>query len=291
MLLKRQTLWILRNNMFGVAIFISALLPLSAYYLYTLFLGKGGQIETPGLGNLGYAAYEFMGFSGLAASKNQIRESTNLVGLMITYIPMILPLIASYLFILIILLKKKISIFRSYYLISFLVGISIFVTFAFIFKFRFWGRHLLYLYPFFILFMSDVLTEYYCEIRNMKKIYKVNLLIWFLFWGISCTRIIFSDDYKKEDIKKVAEEVTNIKNQHELVFWSEHPSTAWYYNINQNDLLCRFPEKNEAGLFVWFKRLNWINGEDFEEKIEPRDKELVMETKEAKIYRIKNENN
>ena len=112
-----------------------------------------------------------MGFSGLAASKNQIRESTNLVGLMITYIPMILPLIASYLFILIILLKKKISIFRSYYLISFLVGISIFVTFAFIFKFRFWGRHLLYLYPFFILFISDVLTEYYCEIRNMKKIY------------------------------------------------------------------------------------------------------------------------
>ena len=167
-----------------------------------------------------------MGFSGLAASKNQIRESTNLIGLMITYIPMILPLIVSYLFILIILLKKKISIFRSYYLISFLVGISIFVTFAFIFKFRFWGRHLLYLYPFFILFIPDVLTEYYCEIRNMKKIYKVNLLIWFLFWGMSSTRIIFSEYYKKKDIKKVAEEVTNLKNQNELVFWSEQIGRA-----------------------------------------------------------------
>ena len=204
---------------------------------------------------------------------------------------MILPLIASYLFILIILLKKKISIFRSYYLISFLVGISIFVTFAFIFKFRFWGRHLLYLYPFFILFISDVLTEYYCEIRNMKKIYKVNLLIWFLFWGMSSTRIIFSEDYKKEDIKKVAEEVTNLKNQNELVFWSEHKSTAWYCKGELNDLCCRFPEKNETGIFVWFKRSNWLRGKDFEQKIETRNKELLLETKEAIIYRIKNENN
>ena len=231
------------------------------------------------------------GFSGLAASKNQIREATNLVGLMMRYIPMILPLIASYFFIVLILLKEKVSILRNNYLLSFLVGISIFVIFAFIFKFRFWGRHLLYLYPFFILFISSVFAEYYNEINNLKKLYKVNMLVWVLFWGISCARIIFSDDYRKEDIKKVAEEVTNIKKQNELVFWSEHPSTAWYYNVDQNDLFCRFPEKNEEGVFVWFKRLNWIRGKDFEQKIESRNKELILETKEAKIYRIKNENN
>ena len=202
LLLKRNTFQIIKHNIYSISIFITSLLPLSVYYLLTLFLGKGGQIETPGLGNLGYAAYEFMGFSGLAASKNQIREATNLVGLMMRYIPMILPLIASYFFIVLILLKEKVSILRNNYLLSFLVGISIFVIFAFIFKFRFWGRHLLYLYPFFILFISSVFAEYYNEINNLKKLYKVNILVWVLFWGISCARIIFSDDYRKEDIKR-----------------------------------------------------------------------------------------
>ena len=90
---------------------------------------------------------------------------------------------------------------------------------------------------------------------------------------------------------RLIEEVTNLKNQNELVFWSEHKSTAWYCKGELNDLCCRFPEKNETGIFVWFKRSNWLRGKDFEQKIETRNKELLLETKEAIIYRIKNENN
>lgn len=245
----------IRSNVRSLFLFSVPLLLLGGYYVSTLSGGKGGQIETPGIGNAGYAMYEFLGFSGLGPCKNLLRESVDKKSLLLSYVPYILPLLVSYCAIFVLMLKlRRREWLGNTFLWAFVGGFIVFFGVAYVVGFRFWGRHLLFLYPLWLLFMGETLCQLYLENGRMKMVGWGISLFFALCLLCSSSRILFDGQYKKEDIKGVVEKCRQYRQSGEAVFWSESEDTSLYYGLTDPLVKNGFPDEGDSGLFVWFKR-------------------------------------
>ena len=73
---RRHMHWVnlCKGNAVVVTIAVLLFVTFTVYYLITVFgENKGGQIERPGIGNIGYVIYEFTGFGGLGPNKTTLR--------------------------------------------------------------------------------------------------------------------------------------------------------------------------------------------------------------------------
>lgn len=258
---------------------------LTFYYLTTIFLNnKGGQIETPGVGNIGYTLYEFLGFGGLGPSKNVMRESDDKKILLLQYILYIFPFILCYAIIFISAFRqKKKEWILNVFLISFILGLFVFCIIAYIIQFRFWGRHLIFIYPLWLIFMGYTL---YLFNRNRSKLYKIILYVYLSFIVFSSYNILFSSIYKKEDIKGIVEKCKELRLPGEVVYWSEDKDTSVYYNLNDVLVKNGLPKSVDHGMLVWFKRLKWLHEGEYNNFVDMCQSEIIYEDKDFIIYRF-----
>ena len=162
------------------------------YYIHALSRGARGMIESPNLANLGFVLYEFFGLSGLGPPRETLRAAPDL-NTMLPYLWFIIPTIIIFtLFFFISIKNRKLNISISNpYLISFIIGTLFFYAIAELFTFRFWGRHLIFLYPIFLFYIGEIF--YYLYINYDKKIVR---LIAFFFFYFGAFRITISDSMK-----------------------------------------------------------------------------------------------
>jgi len=285
----------LKENIKTVSVFIVFMLPLIFYYLYTIYVGGGGQRETPGLGNIGFSIYEFLGFSGLGPARDTLREInqnstfSTLVYSLIGYAGLIIPLIISY-FILIVYVVKNEGfkvIIKNKFLIAFCCAFILFFIVAFIVKFRFWGRHLIFLLPFQIFFIAELLKSVILGKNNITK-FIIPLL--FIMLSISSYRIIYNPEYKKEDAKLAAFECKKLVLQGESIIWLFDEDEGKYYEIDKlGNPIIGLTNNNVYGLLVWYKKFDYYDQHGVFKKFMNSRKgkiRLLFAHKDFNIYRI-----
>ncbi|WP_195449231.1 glycosyltransferase family 39 protein [Bacteroides nordii] len=268
-------------------IIIVLFIVLTLYYLITIFLAdKGGQIERPGIGNIGYSLYEFIGFGGLGPNKNMIRESDDKKVLLLQYIIYMFPLIICYSIIFVsVFRKKKKEWILNVFFISFLLCFVIFYVVACVIQFRFWGRHLIFIYPLWLIFMGYTL---YLFSLNRNMLYKIVLVVYIFFIFSSSYRILFNNNYKKENIKDIVQQCKKLRLPGEIIYWSEAEDTSLYYNLNDTLVKNGLPIiSTDSGMLVWFKRLKWLQEDKYQDFIHLYLPVTIYENKDFVIYRFK----
>ena len=257
----------------------------SIYYLVTIFFNqKGGMKEMPGIGNIGYSLYEFTGFNGLGPSKNILRESDDKKALLLQYIIYIFPLIVCYSVIFFFVFKQnKKKWLSNVFFISFIVGLVFFCIAAYVVQFRFWGRHLIFLYPLWLTFMGYTL---YLFSQNKGALYKLILGGYVFFIGLSSYNILFDNQYRKENIKEIVLKCKELRLLDETIYWSESEDTSSYYNLKDISVKNGLPGIMDSGMLVWFKRMKWLKEKEYNDFIETHQIEIIYENKDFVISRF-----
>jgi 4-amino-4-deoxy-L-arabinose transferase-like glycosyltransferase len=287
------------------------------YYIWTVQKGAGGMLETPGIGNIAYTLYEFFGFIGIGPPRDVLREHQSFQ-VILSYLPLIIPLLLSYLALVGLIVyqfKKnlKILLFNPFF-ISFVIGFVSFLLVAYAFQFRFWGRHLIFIYPFLIFYISEVIIQ---SINNhsIKKAYFIIASAFLVLFGISNFNIRFSEAYQKENNKLAVETAVNFADTDKDIIWISYGGLcAEYYGLRSNIsndnvpldwphirtvelIIARDPqlvkEKLEAyrmkgAIIVFFnKSLDYDKNEVFKNFIKNHETTLLMKNSGFMIYDLK----
>jgi hypothetical protein len=211
---------------------------LAAYYLCTLSSGKGGMIEKPGLPNLAFAIYEFLGFGGLGPPRNVLREAPSL-HTFFPYLPSLaLGVVAFGVVLLAILLHKRDSTERKLVFglsISLAAGLLLTLALSYAAHFRVLGRHMAAFFPLFILLLlTGLLTG--TTLRH-RKLEFCALLLLGAAWSISDFRQRLLKSYEKDDYRDAAALARSALLRGEPVLWLAYTGTARYYGLRITELL------------------------------------------------------
>jgi len=224
---------------------------ISLYYIWTINNGKGGAIENPGIKNIAFSLYQFLGFEGMGPDKNTIRLSANLLSTIHPYIITLLIFILSYLC----LLSNLYNIKKNNKILCLLaVSFSIFFLGAYLAHFRFWGRHIIIFYPLWCL----SLAIYIVRIWNNSNIGKASVVFFTFAVVVSSVRTVFFDCYKKENIKGTIAYINKINTKGLGVFYDGVTYQVDGYIINhQQDF--KNLKSSSSGYFVYMKNMAIFN--------------------------------
>jgi len=287
----------IKANLRPILVLIILMIPLLLYYFYTIIRGGGGQIETPGVGNIGFSLFEFFGFSGLGPSRDTLREInqnstfSNVILSLMNYLWLVIPLLLSYILLIGLAIKTsgiKYLINNLYFKTFCIVFISFFIV-AFIVKFRFWGRHVIFILPLFIFFMAELIQKILAKNNLISKIF---VSIFFLMLAISSYRIIYNPEYRKDDVRLAAFECKRLVAKGESIIWLDHIDTAKYYGVDKlgNPIVDLFNDNVvDQGLLVWFKKFDYYDQHGIVKKFmdSKKDKIILLSSNlDFNIYRI-----
>ncbi len=207
----------------GLLIILSiSIATLLVYYAWTMANGYGGQKQPYTLTNLGFAIYEWLGFGGLGAPRNELREVgllfsigkygwTLLLGVMGWMLMGIALLINIKRIILDVVVWRLLS--------AFVCGGLILILIAVLAPASIWGRHFIFLLPFFV----AVLARGFAPIEQKRVggliLIASGALIAVLL--ISAGRQRYLDSYKKDPFREAVAEINgnNIVGQDLPVIW------------------------------------------------------------------------
>lgn len=276
LILKKQTLNILCKHKIISFITILFIGLESCYFLYTLLEGSGGMKEKPSIINIGYTLYEFMGFSGMGIPKEEMRVSSNLLNDVRPYICSLLFMSIGYFLLFIQNIKL---IFRSKITYLFIISIIWFYIVAYFANFRFWGRHLFMFYPLFIYLLTETIMSLYNKRNTFSKI---TLGVIFISLIISSYRIVFNNNYKKENIKLIVNQI-NKNNNNYTIYWGEYDLLAHYYSLKDIKNIDDYFPSDHPIIIAYFKRAKNID------PINSSKKEYIYKSKMSYVYIYKGE--
>ena len=199
------------------------------YYLNTLQHGAGGAKESPGVQNVAFVFYEFLGFSGLGPSRNALR-ATGLGSLSEFILPILALSVVWLLLFFLIWSAQQRALFRNFYLSSLLLGLGLFGIGAFLAEFRFWGRHVAFLFPLVPLFLSKLAYNDASHTWVKKSVIPAYCAL-IVLWCFSAFHIRFDDYYQKEDYRGVISESMELTNADDAILWAADANTAQYYGL------------------------------------------------------------
>ena len=211
---------------------------LAAYYLYTLLGGKGGQHEKPGLSNLAFAVYEFLGFGGLGPPRNVLREAQSLPTFF-PYLPTLaLGVVAFCAVLLAILLHRHDSTERRLVFSLFMslaAGFLLTLALSYAAHFRVLGRHMAAFFPLFVvLLLTGLLTG---GTRRYSNLAFSALFLLGIAWSVSDFRQRLLRSYEKDDYRDAAALARSALVRGEPVQWLADPVTARYYGLRVTEAL------------------------------------------------------
>lgn len=220
-----------RDEKYYILLTFILIFPVIFYYIYTVLTGAGGMRAEPGIKNILFYLYEILGFTGLGPPRNILREHLSSIFEIKYIIPVILfNIFLVFLFVLLFIKKIHWPVKANVYLFSFGFGIAIFFAITWIVKFQFWGRHLAFLLPFFLLILAFFIYKNLDEIRG-----RLILGLLLIFWLYSIYNIRFNNSYSKDDYRGAADYILENTNNSQDIFWAGSYKAAYYYGLLDKD--------------------------------------------------------
>jgi hypothetical protein len=223
---------LIRQWLLPIMITMPLYLLLALYYLRTVAGGNGGNIEKPGLSNLAFAFYEFLGFGGLGPPRTDLRLHPNLHTLL-PYLPMLILGVLAFVLVGISLLLqlRRSSDHRTVFGLTVAFGVGVLVTFALAYAvhLRLLGRHLAVFPP----LLAFLLIAGLRPVRNYRQQMPVfgSLLLLAAVWLCSDIKQRILPSYHKDDYRSAAALARNALVKGEPVLWVADRETANYYGL------------------------------------------------------------
>lgn len=209
---------------------------LSLYYLHTVEGGKGGNIERPGVSNLAFSAYEFLGFGGLGPSRTYLRLHPNPHALL-PYLPTLALGVLAFVLLgaIIVLRVRHSSDQRTAFGLAtaFLVGVLVTFGLAYVAHFRLLGRHLAVFPPLLVFLLLAGLRP----VRDQRQqiLALGSLLLLAAIWLCSDFNQRVLPSYHKDDYRSAVALARNTLAKGEPVLWIADRETANYYGLTTTE--------------------------------------------------------
>jgi hypothetical protein len=218
-----------------LSIVFLVLIVLGFFYLWTLFRGAGGaKIWKPGLENIIFSVYEFLGFTGLGPPRSDLRVFAKNSGSIIyafgSYIPGLLILFGCYMSTMILFLKEQCFLSRSVKFAFVIIFCSLVVLLgaSFIVKWPFWGRHLAAIFP---LSVYVIAYPFRSLSRGNKIFRRIILICLFIALTVSSFCLRFSNNYQKDDYRSATAYAMTALANGGSVWWAADSAAAAYYEL------------------------------------------------------------
>ena len=226
-------------------------LVLGGYYLKVILAGSGGRLQG-GYGILTYkhvlfCLYEFLGFSGIGPPRNIIRENPS-ISTFSPYSPWlgvaVLIMIGALVYIMILYKKDSADklFFMNPYMWGLIFGFLSFGIFAFNFKITFYGRHVIFLYPYFIFAIALIAKEAWSTKSRLKLRY-VLVASLLLIWLVSDFRLRFHPGYFKDDYRSAVSTALSLAADSAPIFWAADLHAGAYYGLEYYNSDFKVPPK------------------------------------------------
>ena len=252
---------VLRDWSRPLAVSLPLFLVLVAYYGWTVLAGAGGKRGSPGLGNIVFAGWEFIGLAGLGPPRNQLRAFPSFQTVAPYWPWLTLGILggAAVLGTIAARLRTQRRGRPSWSLaLALAAGIALMVLLANVVRFEFWGRHLAVFYPG-IVFVVLEATRGVPTRRWLRVLEPAALAVLTIAWVISDARLIELSRYYKDDYRfATAFALGEAKRTGGSVLWAADPLGGGYYGIELD---------GHASGVAWPVRghglsaINWSDGE------------------------------
>jgi hypothetical protein len=211
---------------------------LGNYYLLTLLRGSGGARGISGPGNIAFALYEFLGFSGLGPPRNELRVHPQLTTLLPYWPWLCMGILAGLGLIFtasgILRLRRQRSELVSL-VASLGVGGALMAVASILAKFQFWGRHCASLFPLFILSVALLLSAKLPG-RHSRPVQMASFVMLVLTWTVSDMRLRLMPRYHKDDYRLAAQiALADQRSLGATIAWVADSATAQYYGLQAEE--------------------------------------------------------
>jgi hypothetical protein len=209
---------------------------LGLYYVHTVVGGKGGNIEKPGLSNLAFALYEFLGFGGLGPPRTDLRLHPNLHTLL-PYLPTLALGVVAFvvLGIAVWLQARSPEDRRTLRALGASFGVGVLVTFALAcaVHFRLLGRHLAVFPPLLGLLLVVGLRPTQ-DLRHRRLSLGALVLLGTVWLGSDLKQRLVPS-YRKDDYRSAVALARGVLAKGEPVLWLADRETANYYGLTSTE--------------------------------------------------------
>jgi hypothetical protein len=225
-----------RRWMLPIAVTAPLYLSLALYYVHTVVGGRGGNIEKPGLSNLAFALYEFLGFGGLGPPRTDLRLHPNLH----TLLPYLPPLVLGALTFLLVgfavwLQSRRSEDRRTIQAlgVSFAMGVLVTFALAYAVHLRLLGRHLAVFPPLLGLLLVAGLRPTQ-DVRQRRLAAGALLLLGTVWLGSDLKQRLLPS-YHKDDYRSAVALAQKVLARGEPVLWLADRETAHYYGLTSTE--------------------------------------------------------
>ena len=222
---------LLRDWSLSVFVFLPAFVALGTFYAW---VERSGNLRTgrPGLVNLSFVFYEFMGFGGLGPPRNELRGNHHLQ-MFISYWPWLLVGISATLAVVFFLFVMRPTPVARKLVGSLLIGMGIAFAVSWVAHLPLLGRHMAVFLPM-LLMIPMVWTgpqRASLRLRYLSAAIGVTLAI---AWGISDARLAFLHKYEKESYRAASSiAVERARLSGGEILWAADPKVAYYYGLRE----------------------------------------------------------
>ena len=214
----------------GTGVLLASLLGL--YYAWTLIRGTGGaRLWSVGVGNLAYAAYEFLGFGGFGPSRNILRSAMGTGAGVMEWVCLLWPymlgliVLGGYYGMILIQAWRKKPRWQEWeiqILVASTLGVASLLGAAMLFRWPFWGRHLTPFFPAFILLLCLLLGRIFL---------RPQVAAWLLagLFAVASLNQRFNPQYAKDDYRSACRWSCDALARGQTVWWAASPGVASFY--------------------------------------------------------------
>jgi hypothetical protein len=207
-----------------------AFIALATFYIWTSTYGVNKGVDRPGVRNLGYVLYEFLGFGGLGPPRADIRDNPHL-SVFAPYWPWMLLGAVTLFGLWFFLFRVRPPKIVVRLLGSLLVGVAIAQVTSMIDHSEVLGRHLAAFFPLFLITLMLWPTRSFSPERSRLAVF-APLVALGVVWGTSDARLVFMKKYEKDSYRDASSIVTARANlDGGKILWAADPHAAHYYGI------------------------------------------------------------
>jgi len=275
----------LKDWLWPILLSLPFFLILGGWFTWTLLQGLGGMRESPGLLNLSFATYEFLGFLGLGPPRNLIRSSPAWYTFsQFPYVVLLLLGMIGWLVvaaaIIVRVWQRGINRCIGLMIWMLVVGISFFFLAAFLFHFRFWGRHLAQFFPIFLLIMIGLIGK--GSQKHLDLIlHRVALYALITIWLFSSVRLAYWDDYKKDDYRSAVSCSVMAVGSGGTILWAANSICGSYYGLYYANI--SMPKVYWPTEFPAIQAVNW-NEKQIEHAFQTKPRPIVISISKPDLF-------
>ncbi len=212
---------------------------LAGYYAWSLHVGaKASSVGRTNAFTIGFALYEFLGFSGFGPARSALRDSP--VAAIVPLLPMLTAYLAAWVFFLLIARRgtRFFDISATGHDISFGIVVPLLIVAAASFvaivllgrvgEFRVVGRHFMPLYPFLLIGVSTLATGAWASGRWIPRSAVVLLL---LASVASAATYRFAPRHAKDDYRSAAALAREDADKGQVIWWAADRAAANFYQV------------------------------------------------------------